>query len=86
ADIYGPSIPRMLGISGKPTSPDGHKLNPMENFGIKCMSIGFLVDEDTPMIWRGPMVMSALNQMMSDVNWGTLDVMVVDMPPGTGDA
>lgn len=86
ADIYGPSIPRMLGIGGKPTSPDGHKLNPMESFGIKCMSIGFLVDEDTPMIWRGPMVMSALNQMMSDVNWGTLDVMVVDMPPGTGDA
>ncbi len=86
ADIYGPSIPRMLGIGGKPTSPDGHKLNPMENFGIKCMSIGFLVDEDTAMIWRGPMVMSALNQMMTDVDWGELDIMVVDMPPGTGDA
>lgn len=86
ADIYGPSIPRMLGIKGKPTSPDGHKLLPMENYGIKCMSIGFLVEEDTPMIWRGPMVMSALGQMITDVDWGELDVMVVDMPPGTGDA
>ena len=85
ADIYGPSMPRMLGISGKPTSPDGKRLAPMENYGIKCMSIGFLVDEDTPVIWRGPMVMQALEQMMRDVDWGELDIMVVDMPPGTGD-
>ena len=86
ADIYGPSMPRMLGIAGKPVSTDGRRLEPMENFGVKCMSMGFLVDEETPTIWRGPMVMSALQQMMRDVNWGTLDVMVVDMPPGTGDA
>ena len=85
ADIYGPSMPRMMGISGKPTSPDGRRLMPMENYGVKCMSIGFLVDEDTPVIWRGPMVMQALEQMMRDVDWGDLDVMVVDMPPGTGD-
>jgi ATP-binding protein involved in chromosome partitioning len=85
ADIYGPSIPRMLGITGRPDS-DGKKLKPMENHGLKCMSIGFLVDEDTPMIWRGPMVQSALTQMMGDVEWGELDVLVVDMPPGTGDA
>ncbi len=86
ADIYGPSMPRMMGISGKPRSPDGKRLEPMENFGIKVMSMGFLVAEDTPMIWRGPMVMSALQQMLRDVNWGELDVLVVDMPPGTGDA
>jgi ATP-binding protein involved in chromosome partitioning len=86
ADIYGPSIPTMLGISGRPVSPDGEVLIPMENYGIKTMSIGFLVEEDTPMIWRGPMVMGALEQMMKDVRWGALDVMVVDMPPGTGDA
>jgi ATP-binding protein involved in chromosome partitioning len=86
ADIYGPSMPRMLGISGKPTSRDGRVLEPMENYGVKCMSMGFLVAEDTPMIWRGPMVMSALQQMLRDVNWGELDVLVVDMPPGTGDA
>ncbi len=86
ADIYGPSQPRMLGISGRPTSPDGKTLNPMENYGIKCMSMGFLVAEDTPMIWRGPMVQSALQQMLRDVDWGELDVLVVDMPPGTGDA
>ena len=85
ADIYGPSIPHMLGISGKPHS-DGDKLDPMRNFGVVCMSIGFLVEEDTPMIWRGPMVMSALEQMLRDVRWGTLDVLVLDMPPGTGDA
>lgn len=85
ADIYGPSIPRMLGIKGKPES-DGNKLQPMQNHGIKCMSIGFLVEEDTPMIWRGPMVQSALSQMMADVEWGELDLLVVDMPPGTGDA
>jgi ATP-binding protein involved in chromosome partitioning len=86
ADIYGPSQPRMLGISGRPTSPDGKRLNPMENYGIKCMSMGFLVAEDTPMIWRGPMVQSALQQMLRDVEWGELDILVVDMPPGTGDA
>jgi ATP-binding protein involved in chromosome partitioning len=86
ADIYGPSIPRMLGISGRPQSPDGKKLLPLQNWGIVCMSIGFLVAEDTPMIWRGPMVMSALEQMLRDVVWGPLDVLVVDLPPGTGDA
>jgi len=86
ADIYGPSMPRMLGISGRPTSADGKILRPMENFGVKCMSIGFLVPEDTPMIWRGPMVMSAIQQMLRDVAWGELDIMIVDMPPGTGDA
>ena len=87
ADIYGPSMPRMLGISGRPSaSSDGKILTPMENFGVKCMSIGFLVPEDTPMIWRGPMVMSALQQMLRDVAWGELDIMIVDMPPGTGDA
>ena len=86
ADIYGPSMPRMLGISGRPSSRDGKILEPMTNYGVKCMSMGFLVPEDTPMIWRGPMVMSALQQMLRDVAWGELDVMVVDMPPGTGDA
>jgi ATP-binding protein involved in chromosome partitioning len=86
ADIYGPSQPRMMGISGKPTSPDGKRLNPLENYGVKVMSIGFMVPEDTPMIWRGPMVMSAINQMLRDVEWGELDVLVADLPPGTGDA
>jgi len=86
ADIYGPSLPRMMGISGRPTTEDGKTLQPLERFGIKCMSIGFLVPEDTPTIWRGPMVMSALEQMLRDVLWGELDVLVVDMPPGTGDA
>ncbi|HMB77339.1 MAG TPA: iron-sulfur cluster carrier protein ApbC, partial [Kiloniellaceae bacterium] len=86
ADIYGPSQPRMLGISGRPDSPDGKSLNAMENYGIKCMSMGFLVPEDTPMIWRGPMVQSALQQMLRDVAWGELDILIVDMPPGTGDA
>jgi ATP-binding protein involved in chromosome partitioning len=86
ADIYGPSQPRMLGITGKPRSPDGKKLLPMENYGVRVMSMGFLVDEDAPMIWRGPMVQSAIQQMLGDVAWGELDVLVVDMPPGTGDA
>jgi ATP-binding protein involved in chromosome partitioning len=86
ADIYGPSMPRMLGISGRPTSADGKVLEPMQNYGLKVMSMGFLVAEETPMIWRGPMVQSALQQMLRDVNWGELDVLVVDMPPGTGDA
>jgi ATP-binding protein involved in chromosome partitioning len=86
ADIYGPSQPRMMGITGRPESPDGERLEAMENYGVKVMSMGFLVPEDSPMIWRGPMVMSALQQLMRDVNWGELDVMIVDMPPGTGDA
>jgi ATP-binding protein involved in chromosome partitioning len=86
ADIYGPSMPRMLGISGRPRSRDGKVLQPMENYGLRVMSMGFLVPEDTPMIWRGPMVMSALQQMLREVDWGELDVMIVDMPPGTGDA
>jgi ATP-binding protein involved in chromosome partitioning len=86
ADIYGPSMPRMMDISGRPTSPDGKRLRPMRNHGIEVMSMGFLVAEDTPMIWRGPMVQSALQQMLRDVDWGELDVLVVDMPPGTGDA
>ena len=86
ADIYGPSMPRMLGISGRPTTQDGKTLRPMENYGIKCMSMGFLVPEETAMIWRGPMVMSALNQMLRDVLWAPLDILVVDLPPGTGDA
>ncbi len=86
ADIYGPSQPRMLGISGRPDSPDGKALKPMENYAVKCMSMGFLVPEDTPMIWRGPMVQSALQQMLREVLWGEIDILVVDMPPGTGDA
>jgi ATP-binding protein involved in chromosome partitioning len=86
ADIYGPSIPRLLKISGRPETVDGKVLKPMQNYGLKVMSMGFLVDEETPMIWRGPMVMSALTQMLREVEWGVLDVLVVDMPPGTGDA
>jgi ATP-binding protein involved in chromosome partitioning len=86
ADIYGPSMPRMLGVAGKPGSRDGRTLEPMQAYGLKVMSMGFLVAEDTPMIWRGPMVQSALMQMLRDVNWGELDVLIVDMPPGTGDA
>ncbi len=86
ADIYGPSMPRMMGVRGKPTTADGKVLDPMMGHGVKLMSMGFLVDEETPMIWRGPMVMSALQQLLHDVAWGPLDVLVVDMPPGTGDA
>ena len=86
ADIYGPSQPRMLGIRGRPTSADGKILEPMQAYGINVMSMGFLVAEETPMIWRGPMVMSALQQLLRDVNWGALDFMIVDLPPGTGDA
>jgi ATP-binding protein involved in chromosome partitioning len=86
ADIYGPSMPRLLGLKGQPQQIAGNKLAPMEAYGLKVMSMGFLVDEETPMIWRGPMVMSALSQMLKDVAWGELDVLVVDMPPGTGDA
>jgi ATP-binding protein involved in chromosome partitioning len=76
----------MMGISGQPYSPDGKTLEPMENYGVKCMSMGFIVPDDTPMIWRGPMVMSAIEQLLRDVEWGELDIMVVDLPPGTGDA
>ena len=86
ADIYGPSMPKLLGIHGKPTLAGGRVLNPMEGFGVKVMSIGFLVDEEAAMIWRGPMVISAIQQMLREVAWGELDVLVVDMPPGTGDA
>jgi ATP-binding protein involved in chromosome partitioning len=85
ADIYGPSIPRMLGVSGKPTSKDGKTLEPKEAYGLKAMSIGFLIDEETPMVWRGPMVMQALEQLIGDTNWGELDYLIVDLPPGTGD-
>ena len=86
ADIYGPSMPRMLDVKEKPESVDGKALKPIERFGLRTMSIGYIVNEDTPMIWRGPMVSSALEQMLRDVQWGDLDVLVVDMPPGTGDA
>jgi ATP-binding protein involved in chromosome partitioning len=86
ADIYGPSVPRLMNLSGRPEVIGGRTLKPMENYGIKVMSMGFLVEEGTPMIWRGPMVVSALSQMLREVAWGELDVMVVDMPPGTGDA
>jgi ATP-binding protein involved in chromosome partitioning len=79
-------MPRLLGIRGKPETVDGKTLKPMEKYGLKVMSMGFLVEEETPMIWRGPMVMSALTQMLREVEWGALDVLVVDMPPGTGDA
>ena len=86
ADIYGPSMPRMLAVKEKPESLDGKQLKPIERYGLRTMSIGYIVNEDTPMIWRGPMVSSALEQMLRDVQWGELDVLVVDMPPGTGDA
>jgi ATP-binding protein involved in chromosome partitioning len=85
ADIYGPSLPRMLGLTRRP-EVRGDRMQPLEAWGVKCMSIGFLVDEETPMIWRGPMVMGALEQMLGQVDWGALDILVVDMPPGTGDA
>jgi ATP-binding protein involved in chromosome partitioning len=86
ADIYGPSVPRLTGISEKPQLNADRKMIPIQRFGLAIMSIGFLVEEDTAMIWRGPMVMSAITQMLRDVAWGTLDILVVDMPPGTGDA
>ena len=85
ADIYGPSQPRLMGISGRPHSIDGRRIRPMAGYGIKVMSIGFMVDEERPMIWRGPMVQGALEQLLRDVEWGELDVLLVDMPPGTGD-
>jgi ATP-binding protein involved in chromosome partitioning len=86
ADIYGPSLPKLLAIKEKPQTIGGTRLKPIERYGLTVMSIGFLIDEETPMIWRGPMVMSAITQMLREVEWGKLDVMVVDMPPGTGDA
>ncbi len=85
ADIYGPSQPRMLGIEGRPESPDGKTIIPMRNHGVQVMSIGFLVGEDTPMIWRGPMVTQALTQLLHNTQWQDLDYLIVDMPPGTGD-
>jgi ATP-binding protein involved in chromosome partitioning len=86
ADIYGPSLPKLLAIKEKPQTVGGNRLKPIDRYGMTVMSIGFLIDEETPMIWRGPMVMSAITQMLREVEWGKLDVMVVDMPPGTGDA
>src|SRR6266516_221770 len=85
ADIYGPSQPMMLGIAGRPESKDGKTLEPLEAYGVQAMSIGFLIDVDTPMVWRGPMVTQALEQLLKDTNWRDLDYLVVDMPPGTGD-
>jgi ATP-binding protein involved in chromosome partitioning len=85
ADIYGPSQPQMLGISGRPESADGKSMEPMERYGIQAMSIGFLIDADTPMVWRGPMVTSALEQLLRETNWRDLDYLVIDLPPGTGD-
>ena len=85
ADIYGPSVPRLTGLAGQKPLSDGKRVTPLEAHGIKVMSIGFMMAEDTPVVWRGPMVMGALEQMLRDVDWGDLDVMVVDMPPGTGD-
>jgi ATP-binding protein involved in chromosome partitioning len=85
ADVYGPSIPTMLGLSGKPESPDNKSIEPMRAFGVETMSIGFLVDADTPMIWRGPMATSALTQLFNDTRWDDLDYLLIDLPPGTGD-
>lgn len=84
-DIYGPSLPRLLGIQEKPTSDDGKLINPLEAHGLKCMSMGFMIAERAPAIWRGPMVQSAIHQMLRQVRWGELDVLVIDLPPGTGD-
>lgn len=85
ADIYGPSQPRMIGLTGKPESTDGKSIEPMCNYGIETMSIGYLIDEESPMIWRGPMVTQALEQLLNDTNWDDLDYLVIDLPPGTGD-
>ena len=86
ADIYGPSVPKLFGLSGKPNVVENRSMEPMEGYGLKVMSIGFLIEPETAMIWRGPMVQSAITQMLRDVLWGELDVLIVDMPPGTGDA
>lgn len=85
ADIYGPSQPRMMGVQGQPETKDGKTLEPKENYGVQVMSIGFLIEEETPMIWRGPMVVQALNQLLNDTNWRDLDYLIIDLPPGTGD-
>src|SRR5438094_10344463 len=85
ADIYGPSQPMMLGITGRPESKDGKTLEPLEAWGVQAMSIGFLIDTDTPMVWRGPMVTQALEQLLRDTNWRELDYLIIDLPPGTGD-
>ncbi|SFE84235.1 ATP-binding protein involved in chromosome partitioning [Sulfitobacter brevis] len=85
ADVYGPSQPRMLGVSGRPSSPDGKTILPMRNYGVTMMSIGLMTNEDQAVVWRGPMLMGALQQMMTQVQWGALDVLIVDLPPGTGD-
>lgn len=85
ADVYGPSVPMMLGLTGRPDSPDGKSIEPMRAHGIEAMSIGLLVEQDTPMIWRGPMATSALTQLLNDTRWGDLDYLIVDLPPGTGD-
>jgi ATP-binding protein involved in chromosome partitioning len=85
ADVYGPSVPAMLGLSGRPDSPDNKSIEPMRAFGVEAMSIGLLVDQDTPMIWRGPMATSALMQLFNDTLWGDLDYLLIDLPPGTGD-
>jgi len=85
ADVYGPSQPRMLGVSGRPASPDGKIILPMRNHGVTMMSIGLMTNEDQAVVWRGPMLMGALQQMMNQVQWGALDVLIVDLPPGTGD-
>ncbi|XP_024526590.1 iron-sulfur protein NUBPL isoform X2 [Selaginella moellendorffii] len=86
ADVYGPSIPLLMNLSGQPKIDSANKMVPLENYGVKCMSMGFLMDKDAPVVWRGPMVMSALEKLTRGVSWGKLDIMVVDMPPGTGDA
>lgn len=85
ADVYGPSQPRMLGVSGRPSSPDGKTILPMRNFGVTMMSIGLMTNDDQAVVWRGPMLMGALQQMLTQVQWGALDVLIVDLPPGTGD-
>lgn len=85
ADIYGPSVPAMLGLSGRPESPDNKSIEPLRAFGVEAMSIGFLIEPDSPMIWRGPMATSALTQLFNDTLWGDLDVLLIDLPPGTGD-
>ncbi|MCB5197728.1 iron-sulfur cluster carrier protein ApbC [Loktanella sp. TSTF-M6] len=85
ADVYGPSQPRMLGVSGRPASPDGKTILPLRNYGVTMMSIGLMTNEDQAVVWRGPMLMGALQQMMTQVQWGALDVLLVDLPPGTGD-
>ena len=85
ADVYGPSQPRMLGVSGRPSSPDGQTILPLRNHGVTVMSLGLMMPDDEALIWRGPMLMGALQQMLGQVQWGQLDVLIVDLPPGTGD-